>query len=678
MIGCLLGGCLEAQERACDEIVCPADRTCVEGRGCVEAPLLDACAGAAPFAACQAGGISDGTCVPAGPTAEPLLCVAAGCGNGVVEPDEVCDDGNRIDTDDCSADCRSDNTCGNGIADALEGCDCGTDPTNLPPGCPTVNDDGPSAICRRDCSAAGCGDGLVVAPEDCEPGAALAASCTDLGYYAGELACLPTCRFDVSACVGRCGDGVRQDGEACEASPLDVGALTCAAFGYYRGELGCNAACGIDLGGCEGTCGDGVREAPEDCELLADGVDLGGATCNDLGYYGGELGCNASCRFDAGACAGRCGDDVLDEAEQCDGAPPDFGCGDLGGVIDRPACSVGCSADARTCPTVRLTTAAPGGAGDGYGWIAPDDGSRWGVSSWQGVLRLDDSGETTWPLGDAFDLAVVSSTEVYAITCTGEVQAWDGTNWSQLRPAIDAGCYGDTAIAVLAGTVWAGRADSLERLTPAGWEAVPAPANSVTDLVVCDGELYVVDYSRGVDRFDDPGWISTTPFYGAWGGACDQAGGGLWLGGEIDGFNSVARLDLATMSVSLRSLPIFDTPYFPSVIAPNLVYFPGYFAADFVWTGRRVGTLSTRVYSSPGFYLRAQRAPEEGSICSSEVDACAAPTCSWCTTARPMRMRSGPGPSGRWWAPSSAWPARGSRTSRPAAGCGRPIRPRPT
>lgn len=49
------------------------------------------------------------------------------CGDGVLSPGEVCDDGNNIDGDGCSADCQSTappaELCGNGIVDPGETCD---------------------------------------------------------------------------------------------------------------------------------------------------------------------------------------------------------------------------------------------------------------------------------------------------------------------------------------------------------------------------------------------------------------------------------------------------------------------------------------------------------------------------------------------------------------------------
>src|ERR1043165_6305836 len=50
-------------------------------------------------------------------------CVnVGGCGNGILDPNEVCDDGNLISGDGCSADCMSTEACGNGIRDPGEVC----------------------------------------------------------------------------------------------------------------------------------------------------------------------------------------------------------------------------------------------------------------------------------------------------------------------------------------------------------------------------------------------------------------------------------------------------------------------------------------------------------------------------------------------------------------------------
>jgi len=46
-------------------------------------------------------------------------------------------------------------------------------------------------------------------------------------------------------------------------------------------------------------CGDGVIEGTEQC----DGANLGGQTCEGLGYFGGDLACDGSCNFDTSGCS---------------------------------------------------------------------------------------------------------------------------------------------------------------------------------------------------------------------------------------------------------------------------------------------------------------------------------------------------------------------------------------
>src|SRR3954470_5102008 len=55
--------------------------------------------------------------------AQQDICISNLCGNEIIDPDEneVCDDGNVLDGDGCSANCRSDETCGNGKVDTTVG-----------------------------------------------------------------------------------------------------------------------------------------------------------------------------------------------------------------------------------------------------------------------------------------------------------------------------------------------------------------------------------------------------------------------------------------------------------------------------------------------------------------------------------------------------------------------------
>ncbi|WP_434418999.1 hypothetical protein [Nannocystis pusilla] len=114
---------------------------------------------------------------------------APACGNGELEPGELCDDGNALDGDVCEADCAftPDAACGNGEVDAGEECDDG-------------NDDATDA-CTDTCTHARCGDSIVqVGVEACDDGNAVE---TD--------DCLPSC------IAATCGDGRAHDAvEACD------------------------------------------------------------------------------------------------------------------------------------------------------------------------------------------------------------------------------------------------------------------------------------------------------------------------------------------------------------------------------------------------------------------------------------------------------------------------------
>lgn len=65
-------------------------------------------------------------------------------------------------------------------------------------------------------------------------------------------------------------------------------------------------------------CGDGILQDGEEC----DGADLRGATCPETGCGGGPPACTALCVLDFAACTpcSTCGNGVLEEGEACDGA----------------------------------------------------------------------------------------------------------------------------------------------------------------------------------------------------------------------------------------------------------------------------------------------------------------------------------------------------------------------
>jgi len=170
-------------------------------------------------------------------------CRRESCGNRILDPGETCDDGNTAAGDGCAADCLSDETCGNGIADfpAGETCDCGLGEDPLPLGCLAPNGD-PAGECTAQCQ------------------------------------------------TSYCGNGIHNDGEACDD-------------GNVRSGDGCSADC-LSLE----TCGNGYVDVAK------------GEQCDDGGNVPGD-GCGATCKIEV------CGNRIIDEGEACDDGNHDVGDG---------------------------------------------------------------------------------------------------------------------------------------------------------------------------------------------------------------------------------------------------------------------------------------------------------------------------------------------------------------
>ena len=213
--------------------------------------------------------------------------VAPVCGNGTIERDEECDDGNRNPVDECGNDCMLP-VCGDGTVQKGEECDDGNDEFA----------DG----CTSDCMLPVCGDGIVQLKEQCDDADDNSDTIPD--------ACRTTCM------APRCGDGVTDKGEQCDA---DGGNSDTA-------PNGCRTTCRL------ASCGDGVKDANEECDdgnksdtdtctitckrpACGDGIVQAGEEC-DWGTKNSDTAgnaCRSSCKLP------RCGDMVTDTGEQCDG-----------------------------------------------------------------------------------------------------------------------------------------------------------------------------------------------------------------------------------------------------------------------------------------------------------------------------------------------------------------------
>ena len=128
-------------------------------------------------------------------TDEHLPPLVEGCGDGIVDPGESCDDANTDAADGCVA-CRWSALCGNGVIEGAETCDDGN----------RINGDG----CRASCEVEQCGDGQLDAPaEACDAssgacvGCAPAAGCGD-GQLVAPEACDDGNAADWDGCSAGC------------------------------------------------------------------------------------------------------------------------------------------------------------------------------------------------------------------------------------------------------------------------------------------------------------------------------------------------------------------------------------------------------------------------------------------------------------------------------------------
>ncbi len=303
------------------------------------------------------------------------------CGDGFVDPGEDCDGTigeltctsighyNALGTLRCNPNCTFDvtdcgGTCGDGTLNVEDGELCDTVDLGSAT-CASLGYYGGVLACADDClgydeaecAAAGrCGDGVlhVGYGEICDGEMLAGETCESRGFLGGTLACRTDClAFDTSGCAGACGDGEIQTegGEVCDGADLD--AQTCLTLGYYGGDLSCAQNClAFNLASCElaGRCGDDAIQISygETC----DGDNLGLATCLTQGFYSGTLACDTpTCLLDTTGCSGRCGDGVLQPAnEQCDGADLNGeSCETLGNNPGDLACTGLCTFDISGC-----------------------------------------------------------------------------------------------------------------------------------------------------------------------------------------------------------------------------------------------------------------------------------------------------------------------------------------
>jgi cysteine-rich repeat protein len=266
------------------------------------------------------------------------------CGDGVrnTAAGEGCDDGNNINTDNCTNTCQP-SRCGDGIVDTaapgIEACDSGG-----------VN----TATCDFDCTAPVCGDGVrnTAAGEGCDDGNNINTdNCTNACQPSrcgdgivdtaapGIEACdsggvnSATCNFDCTA--ARCGDGILNTaaGEVCDdgnTTNTDNCTNTCQPAHCGDGIVDsaapnfeqCDDGNTINTDGCTNACklavcGDGIVRTP------GEACDDGNTTTEtqaDCGYGQSCTACNATCSMVLNLTGPSCGDGIVQvtEGEVCD------------------------------------------------------------------------------------------------------------------------------------------------------------------------------------------------------------------------------------------------------------------------------------------------------------------------------------------------------------------------
>jgi cysteine-rich repeat protein len=215
--------------------------------------------------------------------------VPPGCGNGVVDNDEVCDDGNNLNGDDCRADCLQDFTlCGNGTIDAGEACDDGN------------RSDGDD--CRADCGQdmTLCGNGELDQGEFCDDG----------NQQGGD-----TCSADCSQDMTLCGNGRIDPGEICDDGKPPGQSVCSEDCRQCNGPCSEHSDC-ISCYKCDesGHCAPADEGTDPQDECSEDSVE----SCGQTGFCDG----NGSCGFygpDTACQQAVCDGTVLTMARYCDG-----------------------------------------------------------------------------------------------------------------------------------------------------------------------------------------------------------------------------------------------------------------------------------------------------------------------------------------------------------------------
>ena len=256
-----------------------------------------------------------------------------GCGDGKInQPSEVCDDGNTVAGDGCNGVCKvepnhicpvdpNDPThglpcvvnfkCGDGVVNPGEVCDQGQFQGS--PGCSAdckTQDPGYRCLVGQQCVALfECGNSRIETGETCDPPNPGNGCGTDCKAETGWR-----CKPGSCSRLPYCGDGIVQpdQGEKCDQGTFQTAANKGCSTDCQSMDPTCTCSPPGTACKCQTpVCGDGIVQVGEQCDDKNSAYPGCSATCQlESGY---------TCPFAGAPCVPKCGDGILVKpAEQCD------------------------------------------------------------------------------------------------------------------------------------------------------------------------------------------------------------------------------------------------------------------------------------------------------------------------------------------------------------------------
>ncbi|MEM6989634.1 MAG: DUF4215 domain-containing protein [Myxococcota bacterium] len=272
----------------------------------------------------------------------PSDCQLAECNDGVLEGTEDCEPALPLsstcvdlgfeagslacDPSTCNFDDSGCTGCGDGVTDAGEDCDDGNQVTE-----PCDYGETECTVCDDACqSVAGtvsyCGDAFVDAAngETCDDGNAATEVC-DYGETECTV-CDATCQL-VPGVVSFCGDGAADAAGGEECDPVGFMPILCSTVdaAFDMGAVACTPGCTHDLSECS-LCGDSVTEGLEECDDGDDGDDSNGCMSECVAGLPPILDFSFDFTWANGGSAGAAYDGVPNQLS-FNGADPKFGTG---------------------------------------------------------------------------------------------------------------------------------------------------------------------------------------------------------------------------------------------------------------------------------------------------------------------------------------------------------------